>query len=91
MITSHFKQLILRQWSADLDCPIFAVDYSLAPEAPFPAAFEECFYAYVWALKNSHFLGKFCLQKVTVNYMRNYLLNSIVMHFAQPAFVSRLL
>jgi len=52
-------QLILRQWSTDLEAPIFSIDYSLAPESPFPAAFEECFYAYAWALKNCHLLGYF--------------------------------
>lgn len=33
------------------------MDYSLSPEAPFPRALEECFYAYCWALKNCHLLG----------------------------------
>ncbi|XP_051520090.1 hormone-sensitive lipase-like isoform X3 [Myxocyprinus asiaticus] len=47
----------LKSWSKDLDVPILSVDYSLAPEAPFPRALEECFYAYCWALKNCHLLG----------------------------------
>ena len=51
-------QIILRQWANDLECPIFCVDYSLAPEAPFPQAFDECFFAYAWALKNADLLGK---------------------------------
>lgn len=34
-----------------------SVDYSLSPEAPFPRALEECFYAYCWALCNAHLLG----------------------------------
>lgn len=34
------------------------MDYSLSPEAPFPRALEECFYAYCWALRNSHLLGR---------------------------------
>ena len=33
------------------------MDYSLAPENPFPRALEECFYVYAWALKNSEQLG----------------------------------
>lgn len=37
--------------------PILSVDYSLSPEAPFPRALEECFYAYCWALRNPHLLG----------------------------------
>jgi hormone-sensitive lipase len=40
-----------------LDVPIISIDYSLAPEAPFPRAVEEVFYAYCWALKNSELLG----------------------------------
>ena len=51
-------QLILRDWCKELDCPVFCVDYSLAPENPFPLAFEESFYAYAWALDNAHLLGK---------------------------------
>jgi len=33
------------------------VDYSLAPEAPYPRALHEVFYAYLWALENAHLLG----------------------------------
>lgn len=40
-----------------LDVPILSVDYSLAPEATFPRAVEEIFYAYCWALKNLKLLG----------------------------------
>lgn len=47
----------LRKWAATLDVPILGIDYSLAPEAPFPRAVEEVFYAYCWALKNSELLG----------------------------------
>ncbi|XP_067111586.1 lipase, hormone-sensitive a isoform X1 [Osmerus mordax] len=55
--TSRSHENYLRSWSKDLCCPILSVDYSLAPEAPFPRALEECFYAYCWALKNCHLLG----------------------------------
>lgn len=55
--TTKSYEVVLREWSNALDCPIFSVDYSLAPDAPFPEAFEECFYAYAWGLKNAHFLG----------------------------------
>ncbi|KAJ8316190.1 hypothetical protein KUTeg_006204 [Tegillarca granosa] len=48
---------ICEQWAMDLDVPILSIDYSLAPELPFPRALEECFYAYCWALKNCHKLG----------------------------------
>ncbi|XP_024259463.1 hormone-sensitive lipase isoform X2 [Oncorhynchus tshawytscha] len=50
-------QPYLKSWSQDLGVPILSVDYSLAPEAPFPRALEDCFYAYCWAIKNHHLLG----------------------------------
>ena len=40
-----------------MDVPILSIDYSLAPEAPFPRALEEVFYAYCWILKNIELLG----------------------------------
>uniref|UniRef100_A0AAY4DNM0 Hormone-sensitive lipase n=1 Tax=Denticeps clupeoides TaxID=299321 RepID=A0AAY4DNM0_9TELE len=55
--TSRSHENYLKSWSRDLNVPILSVDYSLAPEAPFPRALEECFYAYCWALQNSHLLG----------------------------------
>ncbi|KAM3858603.1 lipase, hormone-sensitive a [Diretmus argenteus] len=55
--TSKSHEYYLRSWSKDLNVPILSVDYSLSPEAPFPRALEECFYAYSWALKNCHLLG----------------------------------
>ncbi|XP_055019758.1 hormone-sensitive lipase isoform X2 [Boleophthalmus pectinirostris] len=63
--TSKSHEPYLKGWSQDLGVPILSVDYSLAPEAPFPRALEECFYAYCWALRNHHLLGwtgeKVCL------------------------------
>jgi hormone-sensitive lipase len=47
----------LKQWAARLKCPILSIDYSLAPQAPFPRAIEEVFFAYCWALENLNFLG----------------------------------
>lgn len=55
--TSKSHEVYLREWAAKLDVPIVSIDYSLAPEAPFPRAFEEVFYAYCWALKNPEILG----------------------------------
>ena len=51
-------QTYLRGWSREFDCPIFSVDYSLAPEAPFPRALDECVFAYSWALNNLNTLGE---------------------------------
>ena len=47
----------LHQWSSNLNIPIISVDYSLAPEAPYPRALEEVFYVYCWALNNFPALG----------------------------------
>uniref|UniRef100_A0A8C5HM58 Hormone-sensitive lipase n=1 Tax=Gouania willdenowi TaxID=441366 RepID=A0A8C5HM58_GOUWI len=55
--TSKSHENYLRSWSKLMSVPILSVDYSLSPEAPFPRALEECFYAYCWALKNCHLLG----------------------------------
>ncbi|KAM4539404.1 lipase, hormone-sensitive a [Odontesthes bonariensis] len=55
--TSRSHENYLRSWSKELGVPILSVDYSLSPEAPFPRALEECFYAYCWALNNCHLLG----------------------------------
>eukprot|EP00066_Takifugu_rubripes_P018367 XP_011607633.1 PREDICTED: hormone-sensitive lipase-like [Takifugu rubripes] len=55
--TSKSHENYLRTWSKELNVPIVSVDYSLSPEAPFPRALEECFYAYCWALQHCHLLG----------------------------------
>lgn len=63
--SSKSHEVYLRDWAAQLNVPILCVDYSLAPEAPFPRPLEECLYAYAWAIKNCHSLGstgeKICL------------------------------
>ncbi|XP_056010937.1 hormone-sensitive lipase-like [Ostrea edulis] len=55
--SSKSHGIYLRQWAKDLNVPILSIDYSLAPEQPFPRALEECFYAYAWAIKNCTKLG----------------------------------
>lgn len=54
---SFQDDLYLREWAAKLDVPILSVDYSLTPEAPFPRALEEVFYAYCWSLNNLELVG----------------------------------
>ncbi|UJR14978.1 hypothetical protein I4U23_001957 [Adineta vaga] len=53
--TTH--EVYLKPWALALEIPIVSVDYSLAPEYPFPRAIEECYYAYAWILKNANKLG----------------------------------
>lgn len=55
--SSKSHELYLREWAVALNVPILSIDYSLAPDAPFPRAVEECFYAYCWAIKNASLLG----------------------------------
>lgn len=55
--SSKSHESYLREWAVTLNIPILSIDYSLAPEAPFPRALEEVFYAYCWALKNCELLG----------------------------------
>ncbi|XP_037831734.1 lipase, hormone-sensitive a [Kryptolebias marmoratus] len=62
--TSRSHENYLRTWSKELGVPVLSVDYSLSPEAPFPRALEECFYAYCWALNNCHLWISLRLQKV---------------------------
>ena len=64
-IVHPFFQMYLRTWACELGVPILSIDYSLAPDAPFPRALEECFFVYAWCLNNFHQLGTtgkcFCL------------------------------
>lgn len=46
----------MRNWAIELDVPLLSVDYSLAPEAPYPRAIEEVVYSYAWALKHANSL-----------------------------------
>lgn len=55
--SSSSHEPYLRDWARRLGVPILSVDYSLAPEAPFPRALDEMVYAYCWALNNCHLLG----------------------------------
>jgi acetyl esterase/lipase len=55
--TSKSHELYLREWVKKLKIPMISVDYSLAPEAPFPRALEEVFYVYCWVLKNPQLVG----------------------------------
>lgn len=64
--TSKSHEIYLRDWAAKLQVPILSIDYSLAPQAPYPRALEEIFYAYCWAIKNSHKLLGTTAEKIIV-------------------------
>lgn len=49
--------MYLREWTDKLGIPIFSIDYSLAPEVPYPGALEDIYYAYCWVLKHYELLG----------------------------------
>ena len=55
--TSKSHQTYLNHWAKETGIPILSVDYSLAPEAPYPRAAEEMFYAYCWMRDNFEMLG----------------------------------
>lgn len=55
--SSQSHEFYLKKWSIDWDVPIFSIDYSLAPEAPYPRALEETIYAYCWMIQNLSLLG----------------------------------
>ncbi|PRP76922.1 hypothetical protein PROFUN_06200 [Planoprotostelium fungivorum] len=53
--SSHLTHV--RHWSKETSAPVLSVDYRLAPDYPFPTAFQECYYSYLWAIQNAWKLG----------------------------------
>ncbi|KNC76801.1 hypothetical protein SARC_10718 [Sphaeroforma arctica JP610] len=55
--TSRSHQAYLKKWAQQLNVMVVSIDYSLAPEAKFPVALDECFYMYAWVLQHAHQMG----------------------------------
>ncbi|KAF8354708.1 hosl-1 [Pristionchus pacificus] len=55
--SSKSHETYLRVWAKLLNCTIVSIEYSLAPENPFPRATEECLFAYAWIVNNPALLG----------------------------------
>ncbi|KAK0396973.1 hypothetical protein QR680_001927 [Steinernema hermaphroditum] len=55
--SSKSHETYLRAWAKSLNCTVVSVDYSLAPENPFPRATEEVLYAYAWMVRNPEKVG----------------------------------
>ena len=52
-MSSSSHENYTRKWSNVLKCPIISVDYSLAPENPYPVALNELYYTYLWIIDSS--------------------------------------
>ena len=48
-----FHERYLRKWEKCLNIPIFGINYSLAPEYPYPEALNDVYQAYMWILKHA--------------------------------------
>ncbi|KAE9556524.1 hypothetical protein FO519_000218 [Halicephalobus sp. NKZ332] len=55
--SSKSHESYLRDWARDLNCPVISIDYSLAPENPYPRPMEEVLYAYAYILNNPEKFG----------------------------------
>lgn len=55
--SAESHEIYLKDWARLVNVPILSVDYSLAPESPYPRALEEVTFVYGWVLNNCHKLG----------------------------------
>ena len=62
--SSKAHEVYLLKWAKTLKIPIFAVDYALAPEYPYPKGLDEVVFAYAWAVRNAGLLGKQRIQHI---------------------------
>ena len=64
--SSKSHLVYLNEWADHLNVPILSIDYSLAPDSPYPKALNELLFAYCWALKNCELLGSTCERVIFV-------------------------
>lgn len=50
--TTSQHQIYLRRWSKQNNIPVLMLSYTLAPEAKYPEAIDECYQAYKWIVEN---------------------------------------
>ncbi|GMT36309.1 hypothetical protein PFISCL1PPCAC_27606, partial [Pristionchus fissidentatus] len=55
--SSKSHETYLRVWAKLLNCTVVSIEYSLAPENPFPRATDECLFAYAWIVNNPALFG----------------------------------
>lgn len=55
--SSKSHETYLRVWAKLLNCTVVSVEYSLAPENPYPRPTEEVLYSYAWIVNNPHLFG----------------------------------
>lgn len=42
------NMIFTKKYSQELDCPVFSIDYRLAPKTKFPGGLSDCFHVFLW-------------------------------------------